>query len=169
MVKAKRFTEFLLVAVDLHERGKCALFQRVDGDVLRAVLFGKVELTCVIGLLFRRQKLVEVLRLIEVALIAQPGVKCGGMRDVEVLEKFAVIGAEHAAVLKILHVTGDLDVGRKFDDRALAGNKRIEGKCLADGVDRVAQVFERRGRIGILVEKADELTAGGLALEQQIV
>lgn len=61
MVKAKCFTELLLVAVDLHERGERAFLQRVDGDVLRAVLFGKVELTGVIGLLFRRQKLVKVL------------------------------------------------------------------------------------------------------------
>ena len=88
MVKAKCFTELLLVAVDLHERGERAFLQRVDGDVLRAVFFGKVELTGVIRLLFRRQKLVKVLRLIEIALIAQPCVKRGGVGDIEVLQKF---------------------------------------------------------------------------------
>ena len=138
MVKAKCFTEFLLVAVDLHERGERAFLQRVDGDVLRAVLFGKVELAGVIGLLFRRQKLVEVLRLIEIALIAQPCVKRGGVGDIEVLQKFPVIGTEHVAALKIVDIAGDLNVGGEFNDRALAGDEGIEGKRLADGVDRVA-------------------------------
>ena len=138
MVKAKCFTELLMVAVDLHERGERAFLQRVDGDVLRAVLFGKVELAGVIGLLFRRQKLVEVLRLIEIALIAQPCVKRGGVGDIEVLQKFPVIGAEHVAALKIVDIAGDLNVGGEFNDRALAGDEGIEGKRLADGVDRVA-------------------------------
>ena len=61
-----------------------------------------------------------------------------GSTHIEVLQKFPVIGAEHVAALKIVDIAGDLNVGGEFNDRALAGDEGIEGKRLADGVDRVA-------------------------------